>query len=190
MTKQPGTYDPAVTVEVGETYRHPMAMSDDLIVRVTRVWDSEDGGGQMAACAILSGGMSAEEAIARHGSAPETEMDTRAWTLIPVSDDPYDEVARSQGFGPMHDRLRAENIPHELDATGGAPPVMLVRVPLDGDAYLHIDRSSDWFGSLTIPDGWTVIKFLDKAGEVFEDVGFDLTMTEAVAAVRSARGGT
>ena len=185
MTKQPGTYDPAVTVEVGETYRHPMAMSDDLIVRVTRVWDSEHGDGQMAACEVLSGGIGDEEAAARYGFPPDKELETRAWTLIPMSDDLYDDEARSQGLGPLHDRLRAENIPHILDATGGAPPIMLVRVPLDGGAYLQIDRWDDWNGFPADPDGWSIVKFLDETGEVFEDVGFGLTMSETVAAIRS-----
>ena len=186
-TAQPGQYDPRVRVDVGGTYRHPMALSEDLIVRVVRVWSSDDEG-QMAHCEILSGGIGDEEAIERYGFAPSREMDTRAWALIPVSDDPYDDVARSQGLGPLHDRLSAEDIPHELDVTGGAPPILLVLVPLDGGAYLHIERWENWLGSSIDVDGWNITKFLDPAGETFEDIAFGLTMTETIIAIRTALG--
>ena len=92
------------------------------------------------------------------------------------------EAARVQGLTAMDARLSGEGIPHSVDDTGGA--TMIIHVLLSGETYLHIERSEDWDGDESETDGWTIIRFLDSAGETFEDVGFGLTMSEALTAIR------
>ena len=100
----------------------------------------------------------------------------------------YADTARSQGLGPLQDRLSAENIPYMLDTAGGTPPEMYVRVPLSGEAFLALVRSGAWNGEQDQEDGWDFARFLDTAGEVEDAFVDNVTMTEAVAAIRFSRG--
>ena len=102
-------------------------------------------------------------------------------------EDLHIEAARTQGLGAMRDRLTAESIPHALDSAGGAPPEMYVRVPLGGGAFLAVVRGSAWNGENGQEDGWDFTRFLDEAGEDEDAFVDNVTMTEAIAAIRSAR---
>jgi hypothetical protein len=177
-----GTYDPAATAEVDRLYRYPLIFREDLLVRVTSVGpDQYDSvAGQMAHCEILSGGYDTPEDIAR-GVVQAKEMDTRSWSLIPVPIEPdhSDQAATVQGLDPMHDRLTTENIPHQVRNTGGL--TMIVQVFLPEGGWLHIERGDEWTGDDN-PDDWTIMRF-DATGENFDDLGFHLTMDNAVAMV-------
>lgn len=71
---KPGQYNEDATVEVGVSYRHPMRLGDDLIVKVLAVRAAD--GGEMADVVILSGGT----------KGASKKMSTRSWALIPLEE--------------------------------------------------------------------------------------------------------
>ena len=107
------------------------------------------------------------------------------WTEI---GDGRENLPQVQGLTAMDARLAAEGIPHEVQDAGG--DTMIVKVPLTGTAWLLITRGDRWTGDDGDEDGWDVVRYLDAAGERDDAFIDNMTMTEAIDLVRSARGKT
>lgn len=95
------------------------------------------------------------------------------------------QAAAFQGLDLMDARLTVEGITHRVEDTGGA--TMKVVVPLNGLEVLWIDRGDEWITEdYDNADEWTIFRLDDEVREDFAELGYHLTMAEALTIIRAA----
>lgn len=105
-----------------------------------------------------------------------------------VIEDYRAQAATYQGLDAMDARLTAEGIAHEVEDTGGA--TMKVVVPLGGGEFLHVDRGDEWLSEdYGNEDEWTIFRYHDEWREEYTELGYHLTMVEALTIIRTALQG-